>query len=73
MITSFCENYKNSISGKYSAKHSKEFKSSSEISGGAKIKLFFNELFADYLKNDHRATSEYPYLNILIRISRRQY
>jgi len=53
------KNYKNSISGKYSAKHSKEFKTSSDISGGAKIKMFFNELYANYLEKDHRATSEY--------------
>jgi len=59
MVTSFCEKYKNSISGKYSAKHSNKEKVSGELSGGAKIKIMFNELYAAFLENNYRATTEY--------------
>jgi len=59
MINSFCENYKNSIRGKYDAKHSANTKIGTELSGGAKIKMMFGELYANYMENNYRATSEY--------------
>jgi len=57
MITSFVENFKNSISGKYNAKH--QVKVMSELSGGAKIKMMFGELYSNYLEQNYRATSDY--------------
>jgi len=48
MITDFTENFKNNIRGKYDPK--RNTKVSGEISGGAKIKLMFQELYSDFLE-----------------------
>lgn len=47
MLTDFTENFKNSIKGKYDAKRSNVF--NNELSGGAVVKMMFNELFEDWL------------------------
>ena len=52
MITDFTENYKNNIRGKYDPK--RNTKVSGEISGGAKIKLMYQELYTEFL--DRKAT-----------------
>jgi len=59
MITSFVENFKNTVKGKYDAKHSKNQQITGELSGGAKIKMMFSELYANYLEKDYKVTSEY--------------
>jgi len=59
MITGFVENFKNTLKGKYDAKHSKNQKLTGELSGGAKIKLMFNELYGTYLESSYKATSDY--------------
>jgi len=53
LITNFCSNFQNSIKGKYDTKTS-HAKISSELSGGAKIKLMYQDLFSEFL--DKRAT-----------------
>jgi len=52
MITDFTENFKNNIRGKYDPKRNARV--AGEISGGAKIKLMFQELYSDFL--DRRPT-----------------
>jgi len=52
MITDFTENFKNNIRGKYDPK--RNTKVSGELSGGAKIKLMYQDLFSEFL--DKRAT-----------------
>eukprot|EP00331_Platyophrya_macrostoma_P003937 CAMPEP_0176413694 /NCGR_PEP_ID=MMETSP0127-20121128/4845_1 /TAXON_ID=938130 /ORGANISM="Platyophrya macrostoma, Strain WH" /LENGTH=665 /DNA_ID=CAMNT_0017793511 /DNA_START=36 /DNA_END=2033 /DNA_ORIENTATION=- len=47
-ITQFTEHYKNFIRGKYDGRTSKLSK---EISGGAKIKMMFHDLYKDFLKD----------------------
>ena len=54
-ITDFTENFKNSIRGKYDA--SRSTKVSKQLSGGAKIKMMFHELYKDFL--DKKGTEEY--------------
>ena len=46
-ITDFTENFKNNIKGKYDA--SRSTKMSKELSGGAKIKMMFHELYKEFL------------------------
>ena len=58
LITAFCENFKNSIKGKYDAKLSTG-RVTNELSGGAKIKIMFGELYGNYIEYDYRATKEY--------------
>ena len=58
LITAFCENFKNSIKGKYDAKLSTG-RVTNELSGGAKIKIMFGELYGNYIEFDYRATKEY--------------
>eukprot|EP01016_Furgasonia_blochmanni_P039369 TRINITY_DN4881_c0_g2_i13.p1 TRINITY_DN4881_c0_g2~~TRINITY_DN4881_c0_g2_i13.p1 ORF type:complete len:725 (+),score=184.79 TRINITY_DN4881_c0_g2_i13:160-2334(+) len=57
MITDFTENFKNSIRGKYDSKRSQRV--NKDMSGGAMIKLMFNDLYEDYSKGDFRATNDY--------------
>ena len=52
MITDFTENFKNNIKGKYDRK--RNTKVSGELSGGAKIKLMYQELYSEFF--DKRAT-----------------
>lgn len=57
MTTSFCENFKNQIRGKYDMKH---YQVKTELSGAAKIRSMFNEVYEDYTPgNKYRATSVY--------------
>lgn len=57
MITDFTENFKNSIRGKYDSRRNVSV--NQDLSGGAVIKMMFNELFEDWLKKGERATKEY--------------
>jgi GTP-binding protein EngB required for normal cell division len=59
MITSFVENFKNTLKGKYDAKHSKSLKIAGDLSGGAKIKMMFGELYGTYLDSTYKATADY--------------
>jgi len=52
MITDFVENFKNNLRGKFDAK--RNTKVTQELSGGAKIKLMFQELYQDL--NNRKAT-----------------
>ena len=52
MITDFTENFKNNIKGKYDPK--RNTKVSGELSGGAKIKIMYQELYSEFF--DKRAT-----------------
>ena len=52
MITDFTENFKNNIKGKYDPK--RHARVSGEISGGAKIKMMFQELYSEFF--DKKAT-----------------
>eukprot|EP00331_Platyophrya_macrostoma_P028242 CAMPEP_0176434354 /NCGR_PEP_ID=MMETSP0127-20121128/16626_1 /TAXON_ID=938130 /ORGANISM="Platyophrya macrostoma, Strain WH" /LENGTH=781 /DNA_ID=CAMNT_0017817073 /DNA_START=42 /DNA_END=2387 /DNA_ORIENTATION=+ len=57
MTTSFCENFKNQIRGKYDMKH---FQVKTELSGAAKIRSMFNDVYEDYTPgNKYRATATY--------------
>jgi hypothetical protein len=57
MTTSFCENFKNQIRGKYDMKH---YQVKAELSGAAKIRSMFNEVYEDYTPGSkYRATSAY--------------
>lgn len=46
MITDFTENFKNTIKGKYDQRRSNI---NTELSGGAVIKMMFNELYEDFI------------------------
>jgi len=52
MITDFTENFKNNIKGKYDPKRNQ--KVSGELSGGAKIKLMYQDLYSEFF--DKKAT-----------------
>lgn len=52
MITDFTENYKNNIRGKYDPRRNTRV--GGELSGGAKIKLMFQELYSEFF--DKKAT-----------------
>ncbi|KAL4444748.1 hypothetical protein ABPG74_015956 [Tetrahymena malaccensis] len=56
MITDFTENFKNTIKGKYDQRRSNI---NTELSGGAVIKMMFNELYEDFIQKTFRATREY--------------
>lgn len=56
MITDFTENFNNTIKGKYDARRTTIH---SELSGGAVIKMMFNELYEDFIQKNFRATKEY--------------
>ena len=59
MITDFVTIYKNTITGKFDSKRSSSQNNNGkkEISGGAKIKLYFYGLYKQY--TNYVATSEY--------------
>ena len=58
MITDFIQTYKNTISGKYDTKRQMiQNQGKVELSGGAKIKMNFYNLYQEY--DGYRATSEY--------------
>lgn len=60
MVTDFITTYKNTISGRYDSKRNMSSNNSSnkvELSGGAKIKLNFYNLYQEF--EGYRATSEY--------------
>ena len=59
MITDFTENFKNSIRGKFDPKRSANL--NQELSGGAIIKMMFNELYEQegFASSKYRATREY--------------
>lgn len=46
MITEFTENFKNTIKGKYDPRRANVH---TELSGGAVIKMMFNELYEDFI------------------------
>lgn len=56
MITDFTENFKNTIKGRYDPRRTNIH---SELSGGAVIKMMFNELYEDFIQKGYRATKEY--------------
>ena len=63
MITDFIQTYKNTISGRYDAKRSYAAAGSSvELSGGAKIKANFYQLYQEY--EGVAACSEYDDMHI---------
>ena len=65
MTTDFIQTYKNTISGKYDTKRAHPTAQSSgrqELSGGAKIKMNFFNLYQEF--EGYRATSEYNDMHI---------
>ncbi len=58
MVTDFTETFKNQIRGKYEGKRSAKY-DNSELSGGAIIKMMFNELYEEFVKTDYKATKDY--------------
>ena len=48
-ITEFTENFKNSISGKYDSNRASNL--NQDLSGGAIIKMMFNELYEEFGRN----------------------
>lgn len=59
MVTEFIQSYKNTISGKYD---SKRVSQQGELSGGAKIKMSFYNLYQEF--EGYRACSEYTDMHI---------
>lgn len=57
LATKFCENFKNAISGRYDIRLDTMI--DQEISGAAKIKAMFAELYANYINENYRATEDY--------------
>ena len=63
MITDFIQTYKNTISGKYDSKRIMNNVSGiAELSGGAKIKQSFYNLYSEF--DGYRACSEYNDMHI---------
>ena len=58
MVTDFTETFKNQIRGKYEGKRSVKY-DSSDLSGGAIIKLMFNELYEEFVTKNYKATQTY--------------
>lgn len=56
MITEYSEQFKNSITGKYDSMRSQQV---TELSGGAMIKMMFNDLFEDFVQKGYKATKDY--------------
>lgn len=56
MVTDFCEIFKNTIRGKYDRKKSSRV--TKDLSGGATIKSYFNNLLSEYAGN-YKATEKY--------------
>ena len=58
MITDFTEEFKNTIRGKYDGRrHSKKL--DKETSGGAAIKMMFNDIYSEFIGKKFKATDEY--------------
>lgn len=57
LITEFTEQFRAQIKGKYEYNVAKESKGQMHISGGALIKLIFNELYKDYADPGYKVTS----------------
>lgn len=57
LATKFCENFKNAISGRYDIRLDSLI--DQEISGAAKIKAMFAELYGNYINENYRATEDY--------------
>ena len=64
MITEFCQTYKNNISGRYDANRNMTTnqKGTLEMSGGAKIKMNFYNLYQEF--EGYKATSDYNDIHI---------
>lgn len=63
MVTDFIQTYKNTISGKYDSKRLMASTGGrNDLSGGAKIKMNFYNLYQEY--NGYKATSEYNDMHI---------
>ena len=62
MITDFIQTYKNTISGKYDSKRIMNQGAKPDLSGGAKIKMSFYNLYSEF--DGFRATSEYDDMHI---------
>lgn len=60
MITEFCQNYKNTIAGRYI---SSQDKSSKGVSGGARIKHYYYKIYKEYI-GTYSATSAYSDVDI---------
>ena len=58
MVTEFCGSFKNTISGRYDSKRSTK-KIHKELTGGAKIKMYFYNLFGQFTTEKYSATSQY--------------
>ena len=57
LVTKFTENFKNAARGRYDSKL--ESVLDQEVSGAARIKAMFAELYATYVERDFTATEEY--------------
>lgn len=57
MITDFTENFKNTIKGKYDGKRTSKI--DKEMSGGAAIKMEFNQLYKEMVDKGFKATADY--------------
>lgn len=64
MVTDFISTYKNAISGKFDSKRygSSGNANRMELSGGAKIKMNFFNLYSEY--SNYRATQDYNDMHI---------
>eukprot|EP00824_Muranothrix_gubernata_P000001 TRINITY_DN0_c0_g1_i1.p1 TRINITY_DN0_c0_g1~~TRINITY_DN0_c0_g1_i1.p1 ORF type:complete len:760 (-),score=142.76 TRINITY_DN0_c0_g1_i1:32-2056(-) len=58
MVTDFCILYKNTIKGQFDLKRG-ERKNSKELTGGAKVKMNFYNLFKEFDNPKYKATNEY--------------
>jgi len=56
MISAFSEKFKSSVLSTYNEKNKKYRQ---DLMGGAKIKMIFNDLYADILKPSHQASNKY--------------
>jgi hypothetical protein len=57
LVTKFTENFKNAVRGRYDSKL--ESVIDQEVSGAARIKAMFAELYGNYVDRDFTATEEY--------------
>ena len=62
MVTDFIQTYKNTISGKFDSKRQMSSSGKGDLSGGAKIKMNFYNLYQEY--SGYKATSEYNDMHI---------
>lgn len=57
LVTKFTENYKNAVKGRYDVKLESVIEQ--EVSGAARIKAMFAELYGNYTDGGYRATEDY--------------